>query len=102
MTGQPAVEIDLSILKPAAIVVDIVYVPILTPLLELARRRGLRTVGLERCFIKPRRASNDGSESPRDYQGIARHGRSRHRRGAEGSIVIVAGLTGSIAMGSRP
>lgn len=45
MTGQPAVEIDLSNLKPAAIVVDIVYVPILTPLLELARRRGLRTVG---------------------------------------------------------
>ncbi len=44
MTGQPALEIDLDALDPRAIVADIVYVPLETPLLAAARRRGLRAV----------------------------------------------------------
>jgi shikimate dehydrogenase len=44
MTGQPALKIDLASLDPRAIVADIVYVPLETPLLAAARRRGLRTV----------------------------------------------------------
>ena len=44
MSGQPALEIDLDGLKPRAIVADIVYVPLETPLLAAARRRGLRAV----------------------------------------------------------
>lgn len=44
MKGAAAAEIDLSGLAPAAIVSDIVYVPLETPLLATARRLGLRTV----------------------------------------------------------
>lgn len=44
MTGAPELTIDLSRLPPAAVVVDIVYVPLDTPLLATARRRGNRAV----------------------------------------------------------
>jgi len=40
MHGQPPLEIDLSALRPGTIVDDIVYVPMETPLLAEARRRG--------------------------------------------------------------
>jgi shikimate dehydrogenase len=41
MAGQPPLGIDLSPLPPAAVVADIVYVPLETPLLAAARARGL-------------------------------------------------------------
>jgi shikimate dehydrogenase len=44
MAGQPALELDLSPLPKHAIVADIVYVPLRTPLLALAEARGLRSV----------------------------------------------------------
>lgn len=44
MRGQPELAIDLAPLRPAALVTDIVYVPLETPLLAKARSRGLRTV----------------------------------------------------------
>ncbi|HEY4470006.1 MAG TPA: shikimate dehydrogenase [Stellaceae bacterium] len=44
MNGEPDLEIDLSPLPPAAVVADIVYVPLETPLLALARQRGHRIV----------------------------------------------------------
>ncbi len=44
MTGQPPLDLDLAALPDAAIVADIVYVPLETPLLAAARRRGLRVV----------------------------------------------------------
>jgi shikimate dehydrogenase len=44
MSGAPALELDLSRLPVDAVVVDIVYVPLETPLLIAARRRGNRTV----------------------------------------------------------
>ena len=44
MTGAPELEIDLSLLPLAAVVADIVYVPLDTPLLAAARQRGNRTV----------------------------------------------------------
>lgn len=40
MQGQPALDLDLSALKPGTIVDDIVYVPLQTPLLAEAQRRG--------------------------------------------------------------
>jgi shikimate dehydrogenase len=43
MHGQPALELDASLLPPDAIVADLVYVPLETPLLAAARARGLRT-----------------------------------------------------------
>jgi len=44
MTGYPPLEIDFSHIPPAAVVYDIVYAPLETPLLADARRRGHRTV----------------------------------------------------------
>jgi shikimate dehydrogenase len=44
MTGQPALAIDLARLPPDAVVADIVYAPLSTPLLAAASARGLRTV----------------------------------------------------------
>src|ERR1700739_693099 len=43
MRGQPAPELDAGLLPPHAIVADLVYVPLETPLLASARARGLRT-----------------------------------------------------------
>ncbi len=43
MHGQPALAIDLARLPGQAIVADLVYAPVLTPLLAAANARGLRT-----------------------------------------------------------
>jgi shikimate dehydrogenase len=42
MHGQPALELDVSLLPPHAVVADLVYVPLETPLLAAARARGLK------------------------------------------------------------
>jgi shikimate dehydrogenase len=64
MKGQPHLTIDLEPLPPHAIVYDIVYIPLETPLLKAAQSRGLKTVdglgmllyqavpGFERWFKK--------------------------------------------------
>jgi shikimate dehydrogenase len=44
MAGQPPLELDIAKLPGNTIVCDLVYVPLETPLLARARRRGLRTV----------------------------------------------------------
>lgn len=44
MAGHPALEIDLRPLPAQAVVADIVYAPLETPLLKAARARGLATV----------------------------------------------------------
>jgi shikimate dehydrogenase len=43
MHGQPELELDVSRLAPHAVVADLVYVPLQTPLLAAARSRGLKT-----------------------------------------------------------
>ena len=43
MHGQPALEIDVGRLPRHAVVADLVYVPLQTPLLAAARARGLKT-----------------------------------------------------------
>ncbi len=43
MHGQPALEIDIGLLPDNAVVADLVYVPLQTPLLKAARARGLQT-----------------------------------------------------------
>ncbi len=43
MHGQPALEVDVGRLPPHAVVADLVYVPLQTPLLAAARARGLKT-----------------------------------------------------------
>lgn len=44
MEGQPALAVDISGLRSDAVVCDIVYRPLATPLLTAARARGLATV----------------------------------------------------------
>ena len=44
MVGQPALDISLDKLPASAIAADIVYIPLETPFLAAARRRGHRTV----------------------------------------------------------
>ncbi len=44
MTGQPSLDLALDALPPDAIVNDIVYTPLRTPLLVAAEARGLRTL----------------------------------------------------------
>ncbi|MFC2250472.1 shikimate dehydrogenase [Labrys portucalensis] len=44
MKGQPPLDLDLSRLPKSALVTDIVYVPLETPLLAAARQLGLATV----------------------------------------------------------
>jgi shikimate dehydrogenase len=44
MAGQPPLAVDLRPLPDQAVVADIVYVPLSTPLIEAARARGLRAV----------------------------------------------------------
>jgi shikimate dehydrogenase len=44
MTGQPPLDLDLTPLPDDAVVYDIVYVPLETPLLQAAATRGLDTV----------------------------------------------------------
>jgi shikimate dehydrogenase len=44
MAGQPPLALDLAQAPDAAVVADIVYVPLQTPLLAAASARGLRTV----------------------------------------------------------
>ena len=43
MAGQPELEADIGRLPSHAIVADLVYVPLVTPLIETAKAKGLRT-----------------------------------------------------------
>jgi len=43
MRGQPPLEVDVGLLPPHAVVADLVYVPLQTPLVSAARARGLKT-----------------------------------------------------------
>ncbi|MEL7465580.1 MAG: shikimate dehydrogenase [Pseudomonadota bacterium] len=44
MTGQPPLELDLSVAPPDAVATDIVYTPLITPFLTAARARDLPVV----------------------------------------------------------
>ncbi len=43
MHGQPSLSLDVGLLPPNAVVADLVYVPLKTPLLAAAEARGLKT-----------------------------------------------------------
>jgi shikimate dehydrogenase len=45
MKGQPPLDLDLAYLEPQAIVADIVYTPLETPLIKTAKTRGNLAVG---------------------------------------------------------
>ncbi|WP_439371049.1 shikimate dehydrogenase [Bradyrhizobium sp. PMVTL-01] len=43
MHGQPSLDVDVSRLPQEAVIADLVYVPLVTPLLAAAKARGLKT-----------------------------------------------------------
>ena len=43
MHGQPALELDVGLLPSHAVVADLIYVPLQTPLLAATRARSLKT-----------------------------------------------------------
>jgi shikimate dehydrogenase len=60
MVGEPPLDLDLSALPLSALVVDIVYVPLQTPLLRDAAARGNRTIdGLGMLLHQARPAFED-------------------------------------------
>ena len=70
MAGQDPLAIDLSPLPDDAVVYDIVYAPLLTPLLAAAEKRGLATVdGLEMLIGQAALAFElfFGAAPPRDH-----------------------------------
>lgn len=69
MKGQPPLEIDFSHVPPQALVYDIIYTPLETPLLAAARARGHQTIdGLEMLIGQAREAFERffGHAPPRD------------------------------------
>jgi len=69
MVGQPALDIDLTPLPENAVVYDVVYAPLETPLLQAATERGLETIdGLEMLIGQAALAFEllFGAEPPRD------------------------------------
>ncbi len=104
MKGQPPLDIELTALSPDALVTDIVYVPLETPLLKAAKARGLATVdglgmllhqavpGFERWFgVRPQVTAELRNLALADLA-------------AKGQLYVTAkpfrlGLTGSIGMG---
>ena len=75
MIGQPPLDIDLSPLPDDAVVYDIVYAPLMTPLLAAAQARGLEIVdGLEMLIGQAALAFElfFGVAPPRDADGELR------------------------------
>ncbi len=74
MHGQPPLEIDFSHVPPGALVYDIVYAPLETPLLRAARARGHITIdGLEMLIGQAGQAFTGffGEAPPRDPESDA-------------------------------
>jgi shikimate dehydrogenase len=75
MEGQPPLELDLLPLPSDAIVYDIVYAPLHTPLLDAAEARGLETIdGLEMLVGQAAAAFElfFGAPAPREHDGELR------------------------------
>jgi shikimate dehydrogenase len=70
MAGQPPLPIDFSHVPPGAVVYDIVYAPLETPLLAEARARGLATIDGLSMLIGQAAVAFElffGARPPREY-----------------------------------
>ena len=75
MAGQPPLELDFSHVPPGAVVYDVVYAPLETPLLAEARARGLATVDGLRMLVGQAAAAFErffGRPAPREQDGALR------------------------------
>ena len=101
MAGQPPLDVALAPLKAEAVVADVVYVPLTTPLVEAAWRRGCVAVGGLGMLLRqaaPGFARWFG-RTPEVTAELRALVEADLRAGGKRPNVIVAGLTGSIAMG---
>ena len=72
MKGQPPLDLDLARLPKTAVVDDIVYVPLETPLLAAARARGNSASTVSACCCtRAAWASRPGSAEGRGHGGAA-------------------------------
>jgi dephospho-CoA kinase len=97
LAGGEGLAVDWSAANGAAVVTDLVYVPLQTPFLQGAAGRGLSTVdGLGMLLHQAAPASSAGSASAR---GWTRNCAPRFSPTWRDRPVLVIGLTGSIGMG---
>ena len=100
MHGQPALEIDVGLLPPHAVVADLVYVPLETPLLAAARARGLKTAdGLGMLLHQAVRGFELWfGQRPAGHPGASRAGRGRSHKALSRNIVAapVSGMVRSV------
>ena len=69
MTGQLDLELDLHDLPETAVVNDIVYSPLETPLLRKAKTRGNSlSMDLACCYIRPGQGLRHGSVKSRRFR----------------------------------
>ena len=99
MHGQPPLDLALDALPPTALVTDVVYTPLITPLLALAQARGNPVVdGLGMLLHQARPGFRAwfgvDPEVDDDLRAVVAAGLPRRA-----DSVFVLGLTGSIAMG---
>ena len=89
MHGQPALELDVGLLPPHAVVADLVYVPLETPLLAAARARGLKTAdGLGMLLHQAVRGFELWfGQRPEVTPRASRAGRGRSHKGLSRNIV---------------
>ncbi len=99
MHGQPALEIDVGLLPPHAVVADLVYVPLETPLLAAARARGLKTAdGLGMLLHQAVRGFELWfGQRPEVTPELARAGRGRSHKGLSGSDRMLGDLRADYA-----
>ncbi|MEE9348239.1 MAG: shikimate dehydrogenase [Robiginitomaculum sp.] len=57
MSGKPALDISLDLADADALVYDLIYTPLITPLMRSAQRRGLQTLGGLEMLIAQARPS---------------------------------------------
>jgi shikimate dehydrogenase len=86
MHGQPPLEIDVGLAALDAVVADLVYVPLETPLLAAARARGLKTAdGLGMLLHQAVRGFELWfGPAPRSHAGASRAGRGRSHKDLSG------------------
>jgi len=90
MIGQPALDISLDKLPASAIAADIIYIPLETPFLAAARRRGNRTVNGLGMLL------NQGRPAWKTWFGLEPDVTAELRRMIEGTISKVSSLKSQV------
>jgi shikimate dehydrogenase len=90
MVGQPALDISLDKLPASAVAADIIYIPLETPFLAAARRRGNRTVNGLGLLL------NQGRPAWKAWFGLEPEVTVELRRMIEGTVSKVSSLKSQV------